>query len=400
MANMLNIYRRHVKACPHKPKGRAYRHCKCPIWVDGSLDGNRIHQALDLRDWKAATTKIQNWEVAGTVVEEKPRLVEISTACVHFMEDARARHLSDSSLKKYRLLLTNEIPPEDRERFSPSLVMFCREKGVRFVQELDMDLVHQFRCAWRDGAVSSQKKLERMRSFWRWLVDQGWSDRNYAAKLRPPKITAPPTMPFTQEEMIALLKACAEHGGPGQLHYGVRLRSLVLLARYSGLRIGDAASCAVDRLQGDRLFLYTHKTRVMVYCRLPQFVVEALEATPRVSANYWFWTGHGTKDTLTSCWRRSFRKVCKAAGIVGGHPHRLRDTFAVELLLAGVPIERVSVLLGHTSVRTTEKHYAAWVQARQAQVEQDLALAWAKDPIAAAAEKSATYPLRSQQEVS
>jgi site-specific recombinase XerD len=32
-----------------------------------------------------------------------------------------------------------------------------------------------------------------------------------------------------------------------------------------------------------------------------------------------------------------------------------RDTMAVELLLAGVPIERVSVLLGHQSVRVTEK---------------------------------------------
>jgi integrase/recombinase XerD len=34
--------------------------------------------------------------------------------------------------------------------------------------------------------------------------------------------------------------------------------------------------------------------------------------------------------------------------------HRFRDTFVVELLLAGVPIERVSVLLGHQSVRVTE----------------------------------------------
>ena len=38
-------------------------------------------------------------------------------------------------------------------------------------------------------------------------------------------------------------------------------------------------------------------------------------------------------------------------------PHRLRDTFAVGLLLAGVPIERVSVLLGHQSVRVKERHY-------------------------------------------
>jgi integrase/recombinase XerD len=32
-------------------------------------------------------------------------------------------------------------------------------------------------------------------------------------------------------------------------------------------------------------------------------------------------------------------------------------TFAVELLLAGVPLERVSVLLGQPSIKVTEKHY-------------------------------------------
>jgi len=31
----------------------------------------------------------------------------------------------------------------------------------------------------------------------------------------------------------------------------------------------------------------------------------------------------------------------------GGHTHRFRDTFAVQLTLAGVPFERVSGLLGH-----------------------------------------------------
>jgi integrase len=39
-----------------------------------------------------------------------------------------------------------------------------------------------------------------------------------------------------------------------------------------------------------------------------------------------------------------------------GHAHRFRDTFAVELSLAGVPLERVSILLGHTSVKITEEH--------------------------------------------
>jgi Phage integrase family len=74
--------------------------------------------------------------------------------------------------------------------------------------------------------------------------------------------------------------------------------------------------------------------------------------------------------------------LCKIAGVQGGHPHRFRDTLAVELLLDGMPIERVSVLLGHSSVKITERHYAPWVQARQTQLESDLARAWGNDPIA------------------
>jgi integrase/recombinase XerD len=55
--------------------------------------------------------------------------------------------------------------------------------------------------------------------------------------------------------------------------------------------------------------------------------------------------------------------------VSGAHAHRFRDTFAVELLLAGVPIDQVSVLLGHSSVKITEKSYAPWVKARQEQLE-------------------------------
>jgi integrase len=64
-----------------------------------------------------------------------------------------------------------------------------------------------------------------------------------------------------------------------------------------------------------------------------------------------------------------------------GHAHRFRDTFAIELLLAGVPLERVSILLGHQSVRVTERYYAAWTDSRQRQVEADLKRAWEHDPI-------------------
>ncbi len=71
----------------------------------------------------------------------------------------------------------------------------------------------------------------------------------------------------------------------------------------------------------------------------------------------------------------------KLAGVANGHAHRFRDTFAVELLLAGVPLERVSVLLNHQGIRLTERHYAPWVRSRQEQLERDLESARSRDPL-------------------
>ena len=45
--------------------------------------------------------------------------------------------------------------------------------------------------------------------------------------------------------------------------------------------------------------------------------------------------------------------------------HRLRDTFAVDLLTKGVPLEEVSKLLGHESIKTTERSYSKWMKGRQ-----------------------------------
>ena len=65
-----------------------------------------------------------------------------------------------------------------------------------------------------------------------------------------------------------------------------------------------------------------------------------------------------------------------------------RDTFAVELLLAGVPLERVSILLGHSSVKVTEKHYAPWIREKQEQTEADVRRTWARDPVVLMQEKA------------
>ena len=58
--------------------------------------------------------------------------------------------------------------------------------------------------------------------------------------------------------------------------------------------------------------------------------------------------------------------------------HRLRATFAVDLLTKGVPLEHVSKLLGHKSVITTERHYARWVKGRQDRLDSLVTESWGK----------------------
>lgn len=55
-----------------------------------------------------------------------------------------------------------------------------------------------------------------------------------------------------------------------------------------------------------------------------------------------------------------FERVWRAAGTPRHTPKDLRDTFASQLLTAGVQLAYVSAQLGHGDVATTARHYARW----------------------------------------
>ena len=127
---------------------------------------------------------------------------------------------------------------------------------------------------------------------------------------------------------------------------------------------------------GHRIFLYTQKTGTNVYVPMPSEFFEALNEVEKLSQRYYFWSGNGKMETRIGNFERTLKSMFAKAGIANGHAHRFRDTFAVELLLKGVPMDVVSVLLGHSSIKITEKHYAPWVKARQEQLEQHVMKTW------------------------
>lgn len=114
-------------------------------------------------------------------------------------------------------------------------------------------------------------------------------ERNPAAALKPTKVSHRPTLPFTDEEIDCLLKAAQGMTGFGR--YGPRIEPMILLLRYSGLRIQDAACLERRRLNGDKVFLYQQKTGTPVYCPLPSDVTTKLTAVENGNDRYFFYDG-------------------------------------------------------------------------------------------------------------
>lgn len=372
----LTLYRRHKRTCPNfgKTRREAQRKCGCKFWVDGVLAGREIRISLGTRDSKKASQIVHEMD-AKEMLPERGAAVTLVDAWTSLLADLEARKLSHQTVRKYKLL----------ER---QMKAYGEDRGLKMLAQFDLDVLSKFRATWKDGPRTAGKKLERLRAFFRFAHDRQWVESNPATRIKLPKVSIRPTMPLTHDEMVKILTACdgwqVTTPVEGKLN-AHRLKTLVLLMRYTGMRVSDAVTLTTDRLDGKRLFLYTQKTGVPVYTVLPDSVLKALEATPRVTDTRYFWSGHGKRETAVCRWQMRLKKIFDLAGVSKGEgnaiSHRFRDTFAVELLLAGVPIERVAILLGHQSVRVTERHYNPWVRSRQEQLEADVASAWKLDPV-------------------
>jgi integrase/recombinase XerD len=302
-------------------------------------------------------------------VEAKP--ITINEAWQKFLGQARARKLSRTSIYKYDLL---------RRRMED----FAKRQELYLLRDFNTDVLELFQNEFIGSDVTCSKALERLKAFCRAAFLRKWIDENPALTLRGPKPKPRPTLPFTDDEMTRILAAIEKYRDKsrktGQAN-ALRLQAFVLVLRYSGMRLGDVSTLSTDRLIGNKIQLYTQKTGVPVYCVLPQFVADLLECLPRISERYFFWTGNSAIHTVNGIWQRTLQGLFKRAKIKNGFAHRLRDTFSVSLLLAGVPIEQVSILLGHSNIRVTQQHYNPWVRDRQLQLEADLQRAWNRDPI-------------------
>jgi integrase len=365
---MLNLFRRHLRSCHHRTKGRKHHKCNCPLAIEGYLNDKLIRKSVkETRSWELGQAKVREMEVGAffPTAEAEPEKT-VKEAVARYIANAKALNYSEATIRKLTHLTEKR------------LLTFCAEKGIESLKQLDVDTLGAFREGWPDGPLSALKNLERLRSFFSFCRDRHWIADNPAAALKAPKDPHDPTLPFTPDDMEKILWACEIFSTNGRYrsHHRKRIKAMVLLMRWSGIAIGDAVTLERSQIDADgRLFLYRQKTKVPVEVLLPPVVTEALKELNDFQDRF-FWGGNGKVETAVKVWAETLHRLFEIAGIEEGHSHRFRNTFAFELLRKGTPLHEVSILLGHKSIKTTEKYYNAWVKARQVRLDEVVRASW------------------------
>jgi len=349
---MLTIFRRHLEKCKHKHKGRRFRTCGCPLAVAGRLDGKIVRKSLDIRNWDAAQKIVREWE-SGNKNADIPT---VQKAGERFIEDSESRGLSKDTIAKLKLLVA------DLEELD------CR------IDKVTTDDLAKVREKWDLAPSTATKKLERLRSFFKFCVERDWISKNPARGLKPPKETAIEKKPYDQWELEKIAWAIPLF--PRKGIYGEdnreRIKAFVSVLRWTGLRIRDVVQLDRSKVTETHVVVRTHKNGKHVMLPLHP---EMKEGLAKMSGYHYFWSGEGNPKSCVGDWQRTFRRLSSLSGC-HIHAHRWRHTFATTLLSKGVPVSEVAAILGN-SPRIVEKHYSQWIQARQDAVNAAVMGTWA-----------------------
>ena len=276
---------------------------------------------------------------------------ELAVQMLRFLDSRRRENVSEHTLRAYAADLRQFL-----EYLTPG------ETEAPKIADLDLVTLREWLAdLYRQGLspVSLRRKLAALRSFFRFLLQEGLVRFNVARMLGTPK--APATLPrvMTAEQTSNLLDLAAGRSERKRL-----ARDLAILEMLygCGLRVSELAGLNVDDVDfGERWLRVRGKGRKERQVPLPSKAAAALEryvaereAKPEERAV--FLNRHGRRLT-----DRGMRDIVKLyATLVAGdssiHPHSFRHAYATHLLSDGADLRAIQELLGHARLSTTQKY--------------------------------------------
>jgi site-specific recombinase XerD len=284
------------------------------------------------------------------------------------------RELFESQMKQQ--VIMNELSNATFQNYQRTLdqfELFLNEHHIEALQRIDKSVIEDFK-SWKiyqikkpnsGGGPSLHFDLVHLHHLFAFAIEKEFIEKN---PVRVPGKRFDPSrgaQPFNSDE-LERLQDCAQ-GGPMTL-FGTSSEDwlLFLLLRWTGFRCFDAVTLQWQEIDFDRKVIehVCHKNRKKVILPIRREVLAVLDAerrrrNPKPSEPVLVNPITGRPLTRCILWQR-VAKLGNRAGVQHAHPHRFRDTFAVDALLRCGNPYYVANLLGDT-LEVVMRHYVPYV---------------------------------------
>ena len=199
---------------------------------------------MDTRDWARAMRSIG--KIEDPTHGMRPCL---QPGCQAPVESGRCqRHVLTvaAAIAAYHQANQDVRPETDRHRKRSLRILeaFLGERGVATVDAIGLEDLNAFRDGRKVGARTWVKELTNVRHFLRFFVRNEWVLRNWAEMVQMPRGLPPAKRePYEPNEVARIIAACDQIGRGA--YEQLRARAMVLLMRYTALRISDVVTLHV-----------------------------------------------------------------------------------------------------------------------------------------------------------
>lgn len=253
-----------------------------------------------------------------------------------YMENIRSA--SPLTLRHYRLDLSQVYFDENKSQFQ------------KISKEADLlTLARQAFNRWAPLSLASRnRKAATLKSFFGYLFDEKIIESDLSLQVTCPKV--PRKLPhfISVDEVLAVLKSFDSKDQQKE-------KLLFLLLYGGGLRVSEACNLKWKDILTTGAFKITgkgHKERIIV---APEIVRSQLKQWKTLQHKGDFVFGEEPLNTRTAY--EMIRQAGKRADLLQPlHPHALRHSFATHMLSSGANLRTLQELLGHESLRATEKY--------------------------------------------